>query len=341
MPSRRQFLGAGAAAATGPLLAAAGETETPQAAGKRPAAVPLQPGSAADSFDFETDQIAGTIRLDGAYHGVTRLVDKRTGRQVIDARYSALNLFKLHSVNHFMGQPRQMPRTTTVSPTAVDVAWPATEAHLGEIGARYEVRGPNAIDVTVSVRLAWSYPGYELFMSSYFDKVLRPHVYVKSQRLNADPDLIVPMVNDAFRGAVLVFPRDSSAAQRCVDGRWERKEGNVPFVQMCPVRRYGYCLAMMVDPEAKLAAVIMSRPNHCYAFSSRYYAENDADRPTSYSAFDHSLFGQDVAAGDQRTARVRLALTPLDGEMSQPLELYRAFLAERDDEPKDSAGAPS
>jgi hypothetical protein len=238
-----------------------------------------------------------------------------------------------------MGQPRQMARTTKTFPTAVEVTWPATEQHLGEIVARYEVRGPSAVEVTVGVRLDWAYPGYELFLSSYFDKVLRPHVYVKALRPGAAPDVIVPTVNDAFRGAVLVFPRDANAAQRCVDGRWERKEGAVPFVQMVPVRRYAHPLSFMLDPDAKLAAVMMSRPADCYALSSRYFAENDADRPTSYSAFDHSLFGQDVAAGDQRIARVRLALTPLDAGMSQPLELYEAFLAERDDEPANPASA--
>jgi hypothetical protein len=203
------------------------------------------------------------------------------------------------------------------------------------------VRGQNAIDVTVSVRLAWAYPGYELFMSSYFDKVMRPHVYLKPWKPVPGADVVVPMLNDAFRGAVLVFPRDANAAQRCVDGRWERKEGNVPFVQMVPVRRYAYCLAAMVDPEAKMAAVMMSRPTDCYAFSSRYFAERDEDRPTSYSAFDHSLFGQDLAAADERTARVRLAITPLDGEMSQPLALYQAFLTETDPGPTDPASPPS
>ena len=321
MPSRRQFLEAGASAATGTWLAAAdGADASNVEAGQRPAAVPLRPGSAADSFEFETEAMEGTIRLDGAYHGVTRLVDKRTGRQVIDARYSALNLFKLQAVNHYMGQPRLMPRTTSAAPTAVDVTWPATESYLAEISARYEVRGPSAIDATVRVRSAWSYRGHEVFMSSYFDKVLRPHVYVKALNPRQIPnhDLIVPMLNDVFRGAVLVFPRDPNAAQRCVDGRWERKEGNVPFVQMCPVRPYAYCLSLMVDPEAKLGAVMMSRPRHCYAVSSRYFAEKDADRPTTYSAFDHSLFGDDLAAGEERTARVRLAITPLDDKMSQP-----------------------
>src|SRR5262245_6873901 len=62
-----------------------------------------------DAFEFETADIKGTIQPQGAYHGVTRLVDRRSGTQLIDPRYSALNLFKLQSVNHYMGQPREMP----------------------------------------------------------------------------------------------------------------------------------------------------------------------------------------------------------------------------------------
>src|SRR5262245_52815421 len=150
-----------------------------------------------NAFDFETAAIKGTIQPQGAYHGVTRLVDKRTGRQLIDPRFSALNLFKLHSVNHYMGQPREMERTVTASPTAVEIKWAATVAHQGEITARYEVREPNAIDVTVTVRAQGTYPGYEVFMSSYFDSVLEPHVYLTPRVPTAEPQLVLPMVNEA------------------------------------------------------------------------------------------------------------------------------------------------
>jgi hypothetical protein len=44
-----------------------------------------------------------------------------------------------------------------------------------------------------------------------------------------------------------------------------------------------------------------------------------------YSAFDFSLFGDDLTPGDERTVQVRLALTPLDEGMTQPLEMYREF----------------
>ena len=295
----------------------------------KPGAI-LTPNSTQDSFDFDTDQIQGAIRVDGAYHGVTRLVDKRTGRQVIDPRYSALNLFKLMSVNQAMGQPRKMERTTRASSRSVEITWPATDAHHAEITARYEVPEPSAVDLTVTVRSRGTYRGYELFMSSYFDKVMRPHVHLQSRA--AAPELVLPTVSDVFRGTVLVFPRDAHGARRCLDGRWDRNEHDTPTVQMCPVRRYADCLGFLTDPDEQLGVVLMADPRDCYAISTRYYAEDDADRLTTYSAFDLSLFGDDLLPGTERRAKVRLAVIALDGDLSRPLELYRAFIGRIGDE---------
>ena len=299
----------------------------------RATSTPFSLNEANGGFDFETAQMQGTVRLDGKYHGVTGLIDKRTGKQVIDPRYSALNLFRLFSVNQGMGQPRTMERTTHVSSDWIEVKWPATDGHKGEITARYEVSSPNTIDLTVTVQVHGSYRGYELFLSSYFDKALRPHVYLKPQRragAEAEPELVLPTVNDVFRGTVLVFPRDVHAARRCLDGRWERNEWGAPTVQMCPARHYGHCLAFLTDAESPLGVVLMSHPRYCYAISTRYHADDDADRLTTYSAFDLSLFGNDLLPGDQRTVKVRLAVTELDDAWSQPLGLYRAFLSEED-----------
>ena len=98
------------------------------------------------------------------------------------------------------------------------------------------------------------------------------------------------------------------------------------------MRRYARCLAILADADKKMAVVVMSHPRHCFAISARYHADKEADRLTPYSAFDLSLFGDDLAPGDERTARVRLAVTPLDAAMSQPVKLYEAFVAEIDSE---------
>lgn len=328
MTSRRQFL----AAIPGMGLATAGSVAGQQAGdGGRSAdrRVPLEPADDG-AFKFETDALVGLIQPNGAYHGVTRLTDKRTGRQWIDERYSALNLFKLQSVNHCMGQPRENPREIAVSEKSVAVRWPATEAHRGEIVATYEVLEPDIIECTVSVRIAGAYAGYEVFMSSYFEKSARPNVYLKSRFANEPDQRVTPGVNDVFRNCLLVFPRDSNAAQLCVDGRWDRSEGGVPVVQNIPVRHYARCLAFFSDPEQTSAVTVMSHPRDAYALSTRYHADNEEDRQTSYSAVDFSLCGQDLADGDVRTMRVRMALTELDEPMSQPTELYAGYLLERD-----------
>jgi len=284
----------------------------------------LKPAGTGNSFDFETEQMQGTIRLDGAYHGVTRLVDKRTGRQVIDPRYSALNLFRLMSVNRVMGLPRQMDRTITTEPYSVRITWPATETHAGEISARYEVVSQNALDVTVAVKSQGTYAGYELFLSNYFDKALRPHVHLQTLRGDTR-SLVVPTVNDVFRGTLLVFPRDAHAARRGLDGRWEPN-----VIQLCPVRHYLHCMAYFTDPDDRLAVVLMSRPRDCFAISTRYHADADADRLTDYSALDLSLFGDDLLPGQERAVTVRIALTAPGDNDSQPLQLYREFLSETD-----------
>jgi hypothetical protein len=297
-----------------------------QALAAQPAASPATfTGNATDGFQFATSEMEGTIRLDGVYHGVTRLIDKRSGRQVIDPRYSALNLFKLMSVNLMMGQPRQMERTIHSGPGWVEARWPATESHHGELVARYELCPPAAINLVLTVRARGSYAAYEVFMSNYFDKALRPHVWLKDRK-GTGADLVLPTVNDVFRGTVLVFSRDAHAARRCLDGRWERNEFKAPTVQMCPVRHYGHCLALQADAENRLGVVLMADPRDCYALSTRYHADQDADRLTTYSAFDMSLFGDDLLPGQERTVKVRLALVHLDGDLSRALGLYREFL---------------
>jgi hypothetical protein len=97
---------------------------------------------------------------------------------------------------------------------------------------------------------------------------------------------------------------------------------------MFPLRHYVHCFAFVADPENQMGVVLMSHPRDCYAISSRYHAEQDIDRLTPYSAFDLSLVGDDLLPGDERTVRVRLAVTPLDSNLSQPLALYQAFLSE-------------
>ena len=133
----------------------------------------------------------------------------------------------------------------------------------------------------------------------------------------------MPSYSDSFATTLPFFPRDSKGARIPRDGRWEG------IIDFSPMRRYAHCLAFMVDPANRAAAVLMADPKDCFGISVRYHAEEDAKRLTSYSAFDLGLIGHDLKAGESRTVRARLALTDLDEEFSQPLKLYQEFLKER------------
>lgn len=329
--SRRQFVRLLALCATGLTGLRLTNKTVAQAVPTAGALVELKPDAATGAFAFDAGQITGFIQPEGAYHGVTQLTDKRTGQVLTDTRYSALNLFRLFAVNLGMGTPRKMFRKVKTTATAVEILWPAEEAHQGEITARYEVRQPNLVDLTITLRCRGTYAGYELLLPNYFDKALIPHVYLKRRakaNAPAEADLVVPTVHDVFRGGTLVFPRDAHAARRCMDGRWNRSEYLMPTAPFYPVRHYAHPMAFFTDPQKQAAAVLMTETRACSAVSCRYFAEKDEDRATTYSAADFSLLGDDLVPGDERTVRVRLAVTPLDEAMSQPLALYQAFVAE-------------
>ncbi len=279
------------------------------------------------SFDFETEQMKGSIRLAGDYHGVSRLIDKRSGRQLVDPRYSMLNLFRVFAVNLGLGTPRGQKGVVKAAGDWAQVTWPASAGNQTEIAARYQVREPNIVDLTVTVKARAVYAGFEILLPSYFDRTLVPYVYLK--RRGPGSDWVLPTVNDAFRGGVLAFPRDEHAARRYVDGRWSRSEHNMPTVHFFPVRHYAEPVGVMTDPERKLAAVLMAKTRHCSGVSARYHAEKKEDRPTDYSAIDLTLFGDDLVAGDERTVQVRLALIHLDGDLERALQACRAFTAKK------------
>ena len=215
-------------------------------------------GKATDDVEFATSRMEGTIRLDGAYHGVTRLVDNASGWLVIDERYSALNLFKLMSVNLMMGQPRQMECTTRSAPNWAEVSWPATDTHQGEAVARYEVSLSSSIGLSVTIRSKGRYAAYEVFLSSYFDKTFRPPMWLKDRKETL-ADLVLLTVNDVFRGTVRVFDHDVFAAGRCLDGRWERSDSKTLVVQMRPALSLHETLLLANGPDQLLPNRLRAR----------------------------------------------------------------------------------
>lgn len=263
---------------------------------------------------FETEELSGFIQPEGARHGVKQLLHKPTGIQVVHPKYDVLNLFLLFSMNLCMGSAREKARTVQAAGDAIEVRWPPTDDHRVELVAQYRVQEPNAIDLTITLRPQWPYRAYELFLSNYFDPSMRPHVYVQGSAY-ADPpnqpQWIAPAVNEVYLGTGLVFPRDLKAKV---------------LYQWNPQRFYEKPVVFQADPERRVAAVLMSRPEDCFAVVTGYHSQNPNDPFAAQNPMYLSLFGEDVLPGQEHTVRARLAVTKPDGDLSRPLALYDAFV---------------
>lgn len=281
-----------------------------------------------NGWQFETELLKGFLLPFGARHGVKTLVHKPTGIDVVHERYDLLNLFLLFSTNLCMKAARDYDRTARQEGDGVVVDWPAAETHRCELQARYTFREPNLIDLEVTVRSQWVYPAYELFLSNYFPPTWQPHVYVQGcqwARGQGADEWIAPVYNDVFAGTGLVFPRDQHASVRSTDGRWNRIWA---LYQWNPQRYYAKPVMYQADPERKLAAVMMSRPEHAFAAITGYDSDDLTDPFKDQNPLYFSLFGDDLLIGTERTVKVRLAVIELDAEANRPLELYEEFLAE-------------
>ncbi len=279
-------------------------------------------------WSFETSELSGFLLPTGARHGLKSLVHKPTGLEVVHPKYDLFNLFLLFSTNLCMGTLRDWERSVAVEGDSLVVHWPANDQHRVDTEARFTPVEPNAVDLTIHIRSEWVYPAYELFLSNYFPPSFQPHAYVQGCTWSAGAgrdEWIAPRVNDVFVGTGLVFPRDQHVSPRSVDGRWNRIWA---LYQWNPQRYYARPVLYQADPARRLAAVLMARPEHCFAVVTGYDSDHLDDPFKDQNPLYLCLFGDDLLPGDERTVRARLALIPLDGTAGPVLDCYAAFAAE-------------
>jgi hypothetical protein len=111
------------------------------------------------------------------------------------------------------------------------------------------------------------------------------------------------------------FPRDAAAAALFSDGRWLRPPHPVTWKIMT---RLAAPLAMRRDAKNGLTAVLMSRPDECFAISMP--CGDDPHRSVYFS-----LFGRDLSAGKNVTAAVRVVFGK-DISDQRAVELYRRYV---------------
>ncbi len=292
-------------------------------------------------YAFETAEIQGTLRPGNEFphHGLTHLVHKSTGIEFVHPLYAILNLYRfMHhpadgatGMDSDLGNPRQGERHVEADDNSVTLRWALQDPGHPEVSIRYAILEPATVDMTVTVTPNASARDFEALLACYFDPVLVPHVYLARDRFELEdepgrfadePELASVVVNPIFRGGVLAYPRDEDAVGVSVDGRWR------DIARFSPVRRYKLPVCFQADRQQQVAAVLMSRPEDCFAVSSGYDSPDARDRFHKHNPLYLSLFGGQLEPGVMRTARARLVVTALDEDLSQPLQCYDTFLAE-------------
>ena len=284
-----------------------------------------------DLWEFETEVLAGTIRPWGHHHGVNHLIHKPTGVRLVHPDYTLFNLYFIFCEGACLASARSAQKTVRVHEDCVSIHWKAAELHRAELTACYRVLEPNIIEFSVTVNAMENYTAYEAFLSSYFDLSLRPYVYVSGGSfVGSRPHWYTPVVESLYRDNAIVFPRDARCARMHLDGRW----GNVKTLyQWKSQQYYGLPLAVQADRERGVGAVLMSQRQDCPSINwtvgisdprqSSYRSDHLDDPMNARNPLYFSLFGEDVEAGVERTARVRLVVVGLDDDFGSVVELCR------------------
>ncbi|MBM3861109.1 MAG: hypothetical protein FJ395_15880 [Verrucomicrobia bacterium] len=298
--SRRQFLGGAVA------LAASGAMLRVLAAENKLAFV-----AAGKEFAFDTGVLRGTLRGGGQSKGLIPLFDCATGT----ALTKSLGLFSHYRL--LDDQTRYgkaawdwVSEAKLQSNGAVEVRWTADEMHPFDMMAVYRWTTPNTFDLTTRLTARKELRKMEVFIGSYFDGFPDTVVYAGGK------PSFVSAVKEA--GKWQMFPRDDEAVNMIQDGRWKR--GSNP-VEWAIRPKLALPVAIRRDEDRKLAAVVLTRPQDCFAMACPQDEEG-------HRSIYMSLFGRDLKNGESVEAKSRLIIgRNITNE--QALQLYEKFRSDQ------------
>jgi len=293
------------------LAAAAGEPGAP-AAGAPDARLAFT--AAGKEYTFNTGVLRGTLREGGKSMGLKPLVDAASGASLA-ASLGILSPYRLLTADARFGTAAwDWPSEARPLPDgAVEVRWAADAQHPLEMTAVYRWSAPNVLDFSAAVRPRQDLRNFELFLASYFDGFPASFAYVAENPGAGGKPGLMEAVKSA--GVWQAFPRDEEAARVIADGRWNRPPSPVAWKIM---PRIAGPLAVRRDAKTGLVAVLMARPEDCFAVSTPCGEEG-------HRSVYLSLFGRDLKAGESAAARARLVVGR-DISDEQAIALYREYV---------------
>jgi len=250
--------------------------------------------SGTNEYAFNTGVLKGKLRAGGKSTGLSSVVHLPTG-VALDSSMGLFGHYRVFSANKRYGTAAwDWPSEAALRPDrSVEVRWPSAEDRPFELRAVYRWAAPNILDLETSVLAKTNLARFESFLASYFSEgFTNAGVYVPSngrERFEAA---------DKGYGTWQAFPRDDQAASIIQDGRWKFQPNPVDWV----IRpHFAEPLGIRRCPANDLWAVIMSRPQDCFAILMPFAEE-------SHRSMYLSLFGKDLKPDETVRARARLVI---------------------------------
>lgn len=307
-------VGCGAAFFVIPAAGEAAQIPAAASAGSESSKLAFRPAGK-EEYQFNTGILRGTLRPGGRSAGLSAVVHVPSG-VTLAGSYGILSHYRVFATDARYGHAAwDWPSVSKLlTDGAVEVRWPPAKDHPFQLTAIYRFSGPATLDLETIVKPQQDLPRFEVFLASYFAKgFAASFVYVGDNPEAGGKPGFLP-AKRSF-GYWQMFPRDQEAVQVIADGRWRHPPNPVKWTIMPSMAAP---IGMRRDEKTGLTAVVMARPEDCFAVATPYGAEG-------HRSLYLSLFGREVKAGETARARSRLVIAPKLSDQ-QAIELYQAYL---------------
>ncbi len=280
-------------------------------------------------YTFQFPETRLILGADKQRHGIVSLRTQETSGELIREPYFGLNVYRLMSSGKLMGVARYEPfRVTSPAGNRLVLEWEPQDVHPCNMIASYEAINEFVVDFTLSVEALKPLERYEVSISSYFDFSLEPYAVISSwpgKNDDADMRLIKMEDHPYIKGHYFCLPRDQQAAHIRTDGRWADPGTGRMIAHHVIGPCYGRPIAIMASKQEYV--VQMTDPDHCLAIDVTYASKDTEDNIMQHNATYQNLFGDNLQAGDKRSARIRQVLCKGEVNLSNVLNLYNEFLS--------------
>jgi len=271
-----------------------------------------------DGFAFDTGLLSGRLRQQGRPIGITPLHYKGYPGD-LSQPYGICSHYRLLDAENRYGVAawEWTGKAELLDDGGVKALWTRDEVHPFDLQAVYRWHDADTLDVLTTAVAAKRLRRFEVFLASYFQGFADSFVYVRGcPETGGVPGFFKA---EQKNGVWQMFPRDETVVEMIRDGRWSRPPHPVDWAIM---PNFAYPLAIRRDAETGLVAIVMSRPEDCFAIATPYSGEG-------HRSIYFSLFGRDMEPEQPVTARVRLVIGhSLNDEAI--IRRYQAYAREED-----------